>query len=87
MAHRIGIAGITGRMGKLLAEEVPAAGATLIGGIGRPGARRARSECSGGGLRCDYRLHPCLDGPGDRRHDGEVGQGVGAGFIRFVGRR
>lgn len=37
MAHRIGIAGITGRMGHLLAEEVPAAGATLIGGIGRTG--------------------------------------------------
>lgn len=38
MTHRIGIAGITGRMGHLLAEEVPAAGATLIGGIGRPGS-------------------------------------------------
>ncbi len=38
MAHRIGIAGITGRMGQLLAEEVPAAGATLTGGIGRSGA-------------------------------------------------
>ena len=35
MAHRIGIAGITGRMGLLLAEEVPAAGATLSGGVGR----------------------------------------------------
>jgi len=31
---RIGIAGITGRMGLLLAEEVAAAGATLAGGIG-----------------------------------------------------
>ena len=40
MAHRIGIAGITGRMGRLLAEEVPAADATLIGGIGRPGSAR-----------------------------------------------
>ncbi|MSO99575.1 MAG: 4-hydroxy-tetrahydrodipicolinate reductase [Acetobacteraceae bacterium] len=38
MAHRIGIAGITGRMGQLLAEEVPAAGATLTGGIGRSGS-------------------------------------------------
>jgi len=38
MAHRIGIAGITGRMGQLLAEEVPAAGASLAGGIGRPGS-------------------------------------------------
>jgi 4-hydroxy-tetrahydrodipicolinate reductase len=31
---RIGIAGITGRMGGLLAEEVAAVGATLAGGIG-----------------------------------------------------
>jgi 4-hydroxy-tetrahydrodipicolinate reductase len=38
MSTRIGIAGITGRMGRLLAEEVVAAGATLAGGIGRPGA-------------------------------------------------
>lgn len=38
MAHRIGIAGITGRMGQLLAEEVPAAGAALTGGIGRSGS-------------------------------------------------
>ena len=30
---RIGVAGIAGRMGQLLAEEVPAAGATLVGGI------------------------------------------------------
>jgi 4-hydroxy-tetrahydrodipicolinate reductase len=35
MILRIGIAGITGRMGYLLAEEVPAAGATLTGGVGR----------------------------------------------------
>lgn len=35
MTLRIGIAGITGRMGRLLAEEVPAAGARLAGGIGR----------------------------------------------------
>jgi len=40
MTHRIGIAGITGRMGHLLAEEVPAAGATLSGGLGRPGSAR-----------------------------------------------
>lgn len=38
MIQRIGIAGITGRMGRLLAEEVPTAGATLIGGLGRPGS-------------------------------------------------
>jgi 4-hydroxy-tetrahydrodipicolinate reductase len=36
MTIRIGIAGITGRMGSLLTEEVAAAGATLVGGIGRP---------------------------------------------------
>lgn len=41
MTARIGIAGITGRMGRLLAEEVQAAGATLSGGIGRPGSDAA----------------------------------------------
>jgi len=38
MTIRIGIAGITGRMGVLLAEEVLAAGATLAGGCRRPGS-------------------------------------------------
>ena len=38
MTIRIGIAGITGRMGRLLAEEVPAAGAVLAGGTSRSGA-------------------------------------------------
>ncbi|HEX7389298.1 MAG TPA: 4-hydroxy-tetrahydrodipicolinate reductase [Acidiphilium sp.] len=37
VATRIGIAGITGRMGRLLAEAVPASGAVLSGGIGRAG--------------------------------------------------
>ena len=37
MTIRIGIAGITGRMGRLLAEEVPAAGAALAGGTSRAG--------------------------------------------------
>ena len=41
MTQRIGIAGITGRMGRLLAEEVPTAGATLSGGIGRAGTANA----------------------------------------------
>lgn len=36
--NRIGIAGVTGRMGRVLVEEVTAAGATLAGGIGRQGA-------------------------------------------------
>ena len=35
MSIRIGIAGITGRMGRLLTEEVAAAGATLSGGLRR----------------------------------------------------
>jgi 4-hydroxy-tetrahydrodipicolinate reductase len=35
MATRIGITGIAGRMGRLLAEEVAAAGATLAGGTRR----------------------------------------------------
>jgi 4-hydroxy-tetrahydrodipicolinate reductase len=37
MAIRIGIAGITGRMGRLLVEEAAAAGATLAGGTSRSG--------------------------------------------------
>jgi 4-hydroxy-tetrahydrodipicolinate reductase len=40
MPTRIGIAGITGRMGHLLAEETRAAGATLAGGIGRAGSTK-----------------------------------------------
>jgi len=40
MAVQIGIAGLTGRMGHLLAEEVSAAGAGLVGGIGRPGSAK-----------------------------------------------
>ena len=36
MSLRIGIAGLTGRMGTLLAEAVPAAGASLVGGTARP---------------------------------------------------
>ncbi len=38
---RIGIAGIAGRMGRLLAEEVTAAGATLAGGTLRPGSTKS----------------------------------------------
>jgi 4-hydroxy-tetrahydrodipicolinate reductase len=38
---RIGIAGIAGRMGRLLAEEVAAAGLTLAGGTMRPGSAKA----------------------------------------------
>jgi len=38
MAIRIGIAGIAGRMGRLLGEEALAAGATLAGGTLRAGA-------------------------------------------------
>jgi 4-hydroxy-tetrahydrodipicolinate reductase len=41
MAHRIGIAGITGRMGQLLAEEVPVAGAVVSGGIRRAASGNA----------------------------------------------
>jgi 4-hydroxy-tetrahydrodipicolinate reductase len=40
MALRIGIAGVTGRMGNLLVEEVRAADAELAGGIGRPGSTK-----------------------------------------------
>jgi 4-hydroxy-tetrahydrodipicolinate reductase len=38
MTTRIGVAGLAGRMGRLLAEEIVAGGATLTGGIDRPGA-------------------------------------------------
>lgn len=41
MTIRIGITGIAGRMGRLLAEEIPAAGATLAGGTLRSGAAPA----------------------------------------------
>jgi 4-hydroxy-tetrahydrodipicolinate reductase len=41
MSIRIGIAGIAGRMGRLLVEEVAAAGATLVGGTVRPGSTKA----------------------------------------------
>ncbi len=41
MATHIGIAGVTGRMGQLLVEEVTAAGAKLAGGIGRAGSTKA----------------------------------------------
>lgn len=38
MTLRIGIAGITGRMGRLLVEEVESSGAVVAGGVRRPGA-------------------------------------------------
>jgi 4-hydroxy-tetrahydrodipicolinate reductase len=41
LAVRIGIAGVTGRMGHLLVEEAHAAGAELVGGIGRTGSAKA----------------------------------------------
>jgi 4-hydroxy-tetrahydrodipicolinate reductase len=41
VAVSIGIAGITGRMGQLLVDEVSAAGAELVGGIGRAGSSAA----------------------------------------------
>jgi len=43
---RIGIVGIAGRMGKLLAEEVAAAGCTLAGGTGRGDDPRAMFRAS-----------------------------------------
>lgn len=46
MSLRIGIAGIAGRMGQLLTEEVAAAGATLAGGTRRGGDPRALFEAS-----------------------------------------
>jgi 4-hydroxy-tetrahydrodipicolinate reductase len=46
MSARIGIAGIAGRMGRLLVEEVEAAGATLSGGLRRGEDARALFEAS-----------------------------------------
>lgn len=43
MTIRIGIAGIAGRMGRLLTEETTAAGATLAGGTLRPGTPPERA--------------------------------------------
>lgn len=43
MTIRIGIAGIAGRMGRLLAEETAAAGASLAGGTLRPGTPAGRA--------------------------------------------
>jgi 4-hydroxy-tetrahydrodipicolinate reductase len=48
MTARIGIAGITGRMGQLLAEEAAAAGATLTGGTSR-----ANPDLTGLASACD----------------------------------
>ena len=62
MDKGIGIAGIAGRMGRLLAEEVLAAGATLAGGIDRPGARRWRGRrCSPTSPRWRRRADVVLD--------------------------
>ena len=44
---RIGIAGVTGRMGRLLAEETKAAAAVLAGGL----SRQAGNQTAGGGPR------------------------------------
>src|SRR5215471_16646669 len=41
MAIRIGIAGVTGRMGQLLTEEVPGAGVELAGGASRAGPSKS----------------------------------------------
>ncbi|MDA8048563.1 MAG: 4-hydroxy-tetrahydrodipicolinate reductase [Rhodospirillales bacterium] len=49
MTVSIGIAGITGRMGRLVVEEIRAAGGTLAGGVRRPGA----GERPGGALEPD----------------------------------
>ena len=40
MATRIGIIGVTGRMGVLLVDEVTTAGAVLSGGLARPGSTK-----------------------------------------------
>ncbi len=44
MAIRVGIAGVTGRMGRLLLEEMPAAEAVVAGGVARPGSSAAAPD-------------------------------------------
>ena len=51
MATRIGIAGITGRMGQLLTEEARAAGGELVGGVGRSGAAEPAASPAPSGVR------------------------------------
>ena len=54
MTKGIGVAGVTGRMGRLLAEEVVAAGATLAGGSSRdPASGAAFSDTASLIAACD----------------------------------
>jgi 4-hydroxy-tetrahydrodipicolinate reductase len=53
MKPRIGIAGITGRMGACLRREVTAAGAELAGGIGRPGSAGDFTDIAALAAACD----------------------------------
>jgi len=53
MNPRIGIAGITGRMGQALVQEVAAAGAVVAGGIGRPGRGGDFPDISALAAACD----------------------------------
>ena len=93
MATRIGIAGVTGRMGLLLVEETRAAGADLAGGIGRPGSAKP--------IPAGVELYPDIaalaaasdvvvdfthasTAQADRRGDGRVRQGVGTRHLRPV---
>ena len=69
---RIGICGIAGRMGRLLAEEALAGGAAVSGGIDRPGANTeglpggissgAATACDGDGGCCRIYGSAACDG-------------------------
>jgi 4-hydroxy-tetrahydrodipicolinate reductase len=54
MSRRIGIAGISGRMGRLLVEAVAAAGADLAGGIGRGTAAEVAALAAGSEVVIDF---------------------------------
>ena len=90
MAIRIGIAGVTGRMGHLLVEEVRAAGADLTGGIGRPGSAKPAPAgvallpdiaalAAASDVVVDFTNAATAQPYADR--DGRVGQGLGARHV------
>jgi 4-hydroxy-tetrahydrodipicolinate reductase len=54
MSLRIGIVGITGRMGRLLVEEVADAGAALAGGIGRAEAGEVTALAAASDVVIDF---------------------------------
>ncbi len=65
---RIGIAGMDGRVGRLLIDEVRASSATLVGGIGRPGALPSATVPGVVRFDCIETLAPAVDAVIDFSH-------------------